>query len=305
MAVKVADTIKPMNDSFPAVEGADVEVVVGDKPKRLQKAIEDGDFAGGGGSSQKEELPPASAELLGKVYQFVGETGTYKKGAFYECVELDGAYTWKTIDVAGVISDNKKAKDTTYSSEHIEENFLGNEGEAGNTVVTFTLPEEAAEPESKEKLSVIVGKVIKWVKNLAAGLGDLTKLKTKEKASTVGAINELSDSLVDIESMIDNVYTTEEKVVGKWIDGKPIYRRVIKLNTTVYITSASRITIAKLNGTENVLVDHSNFIRVDGHSFNVCCYFDKTAKEIQLWAYRDISLINGGHMIIEYTKTTD
>ena len=46
----------------------------------------------------------------------------------------------------------------------------------------------------------------------------MSTLNTTEKSNLVGAINEVYQN---------NVYYTDETVVGKWIDGKPIYRKVI------------------------------------------------------------------------------
>lgn len=50
---------------------------------------------------QKVEMPVASANLLGKIYQFVGTTGTYTNGYFYKCVEgtTAGTYEWKLHNV--------------------------------------------------------------------------------------------------------------------------------------------------------------------------------------------------------------
>lgn len=49
-------------------------------------------------------------------------------------------------------------------------------------------------------------------------VGDLSTLNTTNKSSIVEAINEVYQN---------NVYSTDETVVGKWIDRKPIYRKVI------------------------------------------------------------------------------
>lgn len=60
------------------------------------------------------------------------------------------------------------------------------------------------------------------IKNVVNGnddlVGNLSTLNTTDKSSIVGAINEVYQN---------NVYSTDETVVGKWIDGKPIYRKVI------------------------------------------------------------------------------
>ena len=41
----------------------------------------------------------------------------------------------------------------------------------------------------------------------------------------------------DLKDM--NVYSTEEKIVGTWIDGKPIYRKVIEAATSTNIDTTS------------------------------------------------------------------
>lgn len=102
MAIKLADTARPNNyvdaehqGTFPVAYAEDVWFADG---TRLSEKTFDGQ------SIQKEELPVASAEELGNIYQYVGETGTYTKGYFYECVS-DGkpspTYSWKAVISAG------------------------------------------------------------------------------------------------------------------------------------------------------------------------------------------------------------
>ena len=60
--------------------------------------------------------------------------------------------------------------------------------------------------------------------NLASGnsteqmIGDLSNLNTTNKTNLVNALNEVNNSII---------YSTTEKVVGKWINNKPLYRKVI------------------------------------------------------------------------------
>lgn len=53
------------------------------------------------GRTQVEIMPTASADLLGKIYQFVGATGAYTNGFFYKCVpgETAGTYEWTPVAV--------------------------------------------------------------------------------------------------------------------------------------------------------------------------------------------------------------
>ena len=99
MAIKLADTARPNNHvdaehlgTFPVAYAEDVWFADG---TRLSEKTFDGQ------SIQKEELPLASADELGNIYQYVGETGTYTKGYFYECVSDGGVtptYSWKEIN---------------------------------------------------------------------------------------------------------------------------------------------------------------------------------------------------------------
>lgn len=98
MAIKLADTARPNNyvdaehlGTYPVAYAEDVWFADG---TRLSEKTFDGQ------SIQKEELPLASADELGNIYQYVGETGTYTKGYFYECVQSSGTYNWNQLEVS-------------------------------------------------------------------------------------------------------------------------------------------------------------------------------------------------------------
>ena len=95
MAIKLADTARPNNyvddehlGTFPVAFAEDVWFSDG---TRLS------DKVFGGQSIQVTELPLASATEEGHAYQYLGETGTYTHGCFYECVEQSGNYDWKIL----------------------------------------------------------------------------------------------------------------------------------------------------------------------------------------------------------------
>ncbi len=101
MSVKLADTLAPMSN-FPVAEAKDIDININGTHKMLQTAYEDGDLGGGGSSIQVDQMPAASAENLGKVLQFIGDTGTYTKNYFYACVsdgETPPAYSWVQVNV--------------------------------------------------------------------------------------------------------------------------------------------------------------------------------------------------------------
>lgn len=107
MAVRVADNLKPANDSteFPVAFGADVWI---DKNKgsgtenysSVQEMFNNDEL--GGNATQVDQMPSPSSAELGKVYQFIGATGTYTHGYFYECVsdgETPPTYSWEQTNV--------------------------------------------------------------------------------------------------------------------------------------------------------------------------------------------------------------
>ena len=97
MGIKLADTLEPMG-SFPAVESNNVNIDIKGTSKSIQQAYEDGDLSGS--TIQVDTLPIASADELGKIYQYTGaDDNTYKNAHFYRCDynEENTEYVWTEI----------------------------------------------------------------------------------------------------------------------------------------------------------------------------------------------------------------
>ena len=95
--IKLADTLAPMSNDFYAVESENVGIDIDGTSKSIQQAYKDGDLSSGGSSIQVNTMPIASVDELGKIYEFIGSTGTYVNGYFYECVsdgEPTPTYSW-------------------------------------------------------------------------------------------------------------------------------------------------------------------------------------------------------------------
>ena len=66
MAIKLADTLKPMGD-FPAADSADVEItLLNETKKSIQQAYEDGDFGGGAEQTYDPTSPNAQSGIAVK-----------------------------------------------------------------------------------------------------------------------------------------------------------------------------------------------------------------------------------------------
>ena len=104
----------------------------------------------------------------------------------------------------------------------------------------------------------------------------------------------------------DNVYSTDEMIIGKWIDGKPLHRKVIETTTP---SSTSATGIAKL--------DNMRIIKIDGHiqisaTVRMAVNSYNTSSDYNVIWYSEASIaMQTTHLscpvmlIIEYTKTTD
>lgn len=104
MAIRIMDSIKTANDSteFPIAFGDSIWL---NKDKSgatedysdLQTMYNNDELGNGGSSIQVDTMPTASVDELGKIYEFIGSTGTYVNGYFYECVsdgEPTPTYSW-------------------------------------------------------------------------------------------------------------------------------------------------------------------------------------------------------------------
>ena len=108
-----------------------------------------------------------------------------------------------------------------------------------------------------------------------------------------------------------DVYSTDERVVGTWIDGKPLYQKVL-VNTSA-IPSDKNISTGVVNGANGYLV--GGYVYEDGTLRNVPLniyaesniHILTTILADASAIYCDLSVINSSKQvfIIQYTKTTD
>ena len=145
-------------------------------------------------------------------------------------------------------------------------------------------------------------------------------IKAKQSVGIVGTvtsdINDTSDNAVPnaktVKDYVEEVYSTDEVKTNKiWIDGKPIYRKVI--NSKCPSKSATWVTISSnLNADE--ILSYTGYIEFSTSEHKLLAvgtsqftYFqlNKTSHELQI-ATNDSGFFGKPiKVIIEYTKTTD
>lgn len=140
-------------------------------------------------------------------------------------------------------------------------------------------------------------------------VGDLAQLNTTNKDNLVGAINEVLSN-----DTTKGSYSTNETVVGTWIDGKPIYRKVINAtkisgNTLLIPINDLNIDTIFFDRTHSYIVTTSAIVYPFPYNYAntsdtyTACERDGNNIKINSseGAYSNGQII----LVIEYTKTTD
>lgn len=139
-------------------------------------------------------------------------------------------------------------------------------------------------------------------------IGDLTQLNTTNKNNLVSAINEVNNKFN---------YSTEEQVIGKWIDGKPLYRKVIKFTTTILVDAALEINHG-INNVEMIWFDPTGCFMWAGSSlgYNVPMvgyngnftdeiYTNVDKTKVSIYSNGSWGSLWTKYITLLYTKTTD
>ena len=144
------------------------------------------------------------------------------------------------------------------------------------------------------------------------GVNIITVTKTDNTSSTFSVKN---GSKGDKGDPGDGVYSEQETVIGKWIDGKPIYRRVFPFtfvgnNMQIGNTAQSYLNLdsivriqgmmKKRNGLETYYLP---FYYND--QLNVNVFYSNIGINLSTSSNDSVMIGGTGTIIFEYTKTTD
>ena len=130
------------------------------------------------------------------------------------------------------------------------------------------------------------------------------------KATSGLAENQQENVLNDVKGYVDNsnsYYTNEVKTGGKWIDGKPIYRKTLVFTNLTLTDSPTHIGITDIPinniiRTEELVLCKNVALAGSG---NEAVYTDYRG---YIYAFQKVSSTTTGwevYYTIEYTKTTD
>ena len=218
---------------------------------------------------------------------------------YRECVMVGAEQnTTDTIVTHDVYGEGEFKDDQLQKHEH----EIRADDSSGNSVMTL----KGASGEG-----TAIGSVLDTIN---ARIGDTTHGKQKAvyvyiKATSGLAENQQDNVLNDAKNYINNSnsYSTEEvKTGGTWIDGKPIYRKVVDVGTLPNATSKTVLhNIQNLDSVVNLKLiakDNINNIVCNFGGTNLSVYIDVT--NIIITSNNNFTGYSG-YVIIEYTKTTD
>lgn len=138
--------------------------------------------------------------------------------------------------------------------------------------------------------------------NIYANSGDVEVEYFNEDASQ---FNDLIETIITSSSSDYHVYSTNEKVVGRWIDGKPIYEKTFVFSSSVTIGkvwTATGFTITNGSFIINSILMRFNNNGTIAHSVNIL----PSTGAITLSTDSDYTnLTAGSTLTVQYIKTTD
>lgn len=138
--------------------------------------------------------------------------------------------------------------------------------------------------------------------NIYANSGDVEIVYFNEDASQ---FNDLIETIITSSSSDYHVYSTKEKVVGRWIDGKPIYEKTVDISQySVLATDGVWTNLFPLTN-----VDKLVFAELHGNSPNMSqiLRFQASSGYIQVAAKTNLQIgtLPEYFVTFRYTKTTD
>lgn len=255
--------------------------------------------------SFKRQSPISSNVILNGDFNYWGNVGTYTNTPVVK-YKLDSG-SWVTIPSTNYTIDSTNHKLTI--SNYTISNILPYTSQG-----QFSISIEDALT-SKQDTNENYGKVLKGVPTFDAGEHDL-KVNGGLYVADINGDNAVN-VLEEIENASLEVYSTTETIIGEWIDGKPLYRKVISGTKTT--TGESNIALNTSNIDKYVTVD-AKIVRsaTETRNGNTTPYYMSSS---DYWNYylktpqsNNLSMRGGTSwpqvpydyvIILEYTKTTD
>lgn len=101
-----------------------------------------------------------------------------------------------------------------------------------------------------------------------------------------------------------DLYSTSEKMIGQWTDGKPLYQKVIVKNIVGNGQWEEFDTSVSYDKLINCRVTNDTITNVQYNGFQLNCRFCLDSHKLRVYGATNVNIPNA-NVIIQYTKTTD
>ena len=202
-----------------------------------------------------------------------------------------------------------------FFAEEAQNNALGATSNASNCVTSTThnaggnQAHDNLQPYEVDVWIIKVSNAVGVLENENASVIDNLASTSTTDVLSANMGRELNDKIENIDVLDE--YSTEEKVVGKWIDNKPLYRKVISIGTV------STTEVAISTGIENVkeVIDLKGGGTMNAGQFlkwgfensgGFCsCYYELSSNKVKAIVSTTSYNLKQAYAILEYTKSTD
>jgi len=256
------------------------------------------------GSTFDETAYPALYQYLGTNvlpdWRELGAKGAEKNTTLiFDSTETDPSTGQAGTQNHDVFTQGEFKDDQLQEHKHGLRLFTAEAGSSANLPDYTTNPDDTS-TESRYTLNVANARV-----------GTVTRGKSRAvfiyiKATSGLTENQQENVLNTINE--NNSYSTEEHLTGKkWIDGKPIYRKVITGTVTTAMTEVAH-NIANIDTIikEQCIISYSNAFLIAGFYIDSSYYTNAYATTANVVVSVSYPYLNSPFkFIIEYTKTTD
>lgn len=103
----------------------------------------------------------------------------------------------------------------------------------------------------------------------------------------------------------ENIYDTQEKMIGQWTDGKPLYQKVVVFENTIYVTTSWTNLGFYIPNLEKIVYGAGCRESGEYAFYPLNMDYDAVGHQIQAMACRSDNRNTIKYLILRYTKTTD
>ena len=152
-------------------------------------------------------------------------------------------------------------------------------------------------------LGVVIGVLVGTASNVIASNLLASNIAYTPKDSTWGVNNvEAAIDSLKLSKTSDN-YSTEEQVIGTWIDGKPIYQKIVVKNATISNSWQNYCNITDISENLETIIDARTYY--NGKTMPVPMWGSQNGSIFRIIGPSGLSGMPISGIIFEYTKTTD